>query len=100
MRMQFLLLMSIFPLVLFASVQASAQSTPKFDPQKYEDQAKALMEQMQKPDFDFQQFRDQMRNLMQQFQEETKDMDPDEVAKIRQQMMERMQPLIEKNMPT
>jgi hypothetical protein len=77
-----------------------AGTAPRIDTQKYEDQVKQLMEQMQKPDFDFQQFRQGMRDLMQQFQEETKDMDPDQIDKLRQQMMERLQPLFQQNMPT
>ena len=79
---------------------APADAAPKIDTQKYEDQAKQLMEQMNKPDFDFQQFRQQMRDLAQQFQEETKDLDPQQVEQIRQQMMDRLQPLIQQNMPT
>jgi hypothetical protein len=72
----------------------------KFNAQNFEDQAKELMQEMQKPDFDIQQFGQKMRDLMQKFQEQTKDMDPAEVDKIRQQMMEHLQPLIQKSMPT
>jgi hypothetical protein len=88
--------------LMFAVLTLKAQATSgqKFDAQKFEEQAKELMQQMQKPDFDFQQFGQQMRDLMQKFQEQTKDMDPQEVEKIRQQMMEHLQPMIEKSMPT
>jgi hypothetical protein len=89
-------------MVAAVTLPAKGQAAPgqKFDAQKFEDQAKELMQQMQKPDFDFQQFGQQMRELMQKFQEQTKDMDPQEVDKIRQQMMEHLQPMIEKSMPT
>ena len=95
-------------LALAVSTRAAAQvgggsaptdAAPKIDTQKYEDQAKALMEQMKKPDFDFEQFRQQMRDLAQQFQEETKDLDPQQVEQLRSQMMERLQPMIQQNMP-
>lgn len=92
-------------MTLPAQAQTSASGnkpapTEKFNAQNFEDQAKELMQEMQKPDFDIQQFGQKMRDLMQKFQEQTKDMDPAEVDKIRQQMMEHLQPLIQKSMPT
>ena len=78
--------------------QATGQSNG-FDPQAFEDQARQLLDQLQKPDVDQQQIMQQAGQLMQQFRDQTQNMTPDQVDKLRQQMMERLQPAIIKSMP-
>lgn len=79
--------------------RALGQASGSFDPQKYEDRARDLLQQMQKPDFDQDQFRQQMQDLMQQFRDETASMTPDQIDQIRQKMMEHLQPAIQQAMP-
>lgn len=78
----------------------AAPDTGGFDPQKLEDQAKDLLQQLQQPGVDPQQTMQQFRDLMQQFRDQTANMDPNQVDQIRQRMMEHLQPLFIQAMPT
>lgn len=71
-----------------------------FDLQAFEDQARQVLNQMQQPDADQQQVMQQFGDLMRQFRDATQNMSPDQVDKLRQQMMEHLQPDIAKAMPS
>jgi hypothetical protein len=90
-------------LVASAALPALGQATPDggaFDPQKFEQQAKDLLQQIQKPDTDPQQVMQQFRDLMRQFRDETANMNPDQVDQMRQRMMQDLGPLMAQAMPT
>jgi DNA repair exonuclease SbcCD ATPase subunit len=96
-------MMIVFVLLsLLIAIPASGQAAGQgaFDPQAFEDQAKQILAQLQQPDVDQQQVMQQAGQLMQQFRDATQNMTPDQVDKIRQQMMERLQPEIIKAMPS
>ena len=71
-----------------------------FDSQAFEDQARQILAQMQQPDADQQQIMQQFGDLMRQFRDATQNMSPDQIDKLRQQMMEHLQPDIAKAMPS
>jgi hypothetical protein len=71
-----------------------------FDSQAFEDQARQILAQMQQPDADQQQVMQQFGDLMRQFRDATQNMTPDQVDKLRQQMMEHLQPDLAKAMPS
>ncbi len=79
--------------------QATGAAAPAVDLQKFEDDAKKLVEQTQKPDFDLQQFGQQMGDMMRRFQDATKDLPPEQADQVRQQLMSRLQPMMIVNMP-
>ena len=70
-----------------------------FDSQAFEQQARQVLQQMQEPNADTQQVMQQFRDLMRQFRDATQDAAPDQADRIRQQVMQDLQPDIVKSMP-
>lgn len=95
------LIVSLF-VCSMSAITAYGQATPEgnFDPQAFEQQARQVLQQMQQPDADTQQVMSQFRDLMRSFRDATQNMTPDQADRIRQQVMQDLQPDIAKSMPS
>lgn len=92
----------ILLLLIAPAVPAWGQTAPDagaFDPQKFEEQARDLLQQVQRPDTDPQQVMQQFRDLMRQFRDDTANMSPDQADQIRQRIMQNLAPLMAQAMP-
>jgi hypothetical protein len=85
-----------------SALTAHGQAAPEgnFDPQAFEQQARQILQQMQQPNADQQQVMSQFRDLMRQFRDATQNMTPDQADRMRQQVMQDLQPDIAKSMPS
>ncbi|HEY2585241.1 MAG TPA: hypothetical protein VGI81_05710 [Tepidisphaeraceae bacterium] len=98
-----LICLLILLLLIAPTVPAWGQAAPDagaFDPQKFEEQARDLLQQVQRPDTDPQQVMQQFRDLMRQFRDETANMSPEQADQIRQRLMQNLGPLMAQAMPT
>lgn len=98
-----LICLLILLLLIAPAIPAWGQAAPDagaFDPQKFEEQAKDLLQQVQRPDTDPQQVMGQFRDLMRQFRDETANMSPEQADQIRQRLMQDLGPLMAQAMPT
>lgn len=86
-------------LLMVISTSASAQAVG-IDLQKYEDQTKDLLKQLQQPDSDPESVMQQMGELAQRFREEGANLPPEQLEQLQQKMMEHLQPVFIQAMPT
>jgi hypothetical protein len=89
-------------LLIAPAVPAWGQAAPDagaFDMQKFEQQARDLLEQVQRPDADPQQVMQQLRDLRQQARDEMANLSPDQADQIRQRLMQDLGPVMAKAMP-
>lgn len=86
-------------LLTVISTSASAQAVG-IDLQKYEDQTKDLLKQLQQPDSDPESVMQQMGELAQRFREEGANLPPEQLEQLQQKMMEHLQPVFIQAMPT